>query len=566
MKNILLLGLFSFLINQIFILIAVEIVYTSCSLPTETILKKVKKYLPENPTILEAGARFGEDTIVMSNFWPFAQIYSFEPLPTSYERLLETTKRFNNVHCYPFALSDKKTRNIFYPSSTRPGASSLLKPSGIIEQAYDIPPIHVDCIRLDDWIRENKIDKIDFMWLDLEGTELIVLDSIKDTPAFKTVKVIYTEVNFRDFHNNCSTYLKINDFLEKEGFVEIFRREEKYWQGESIYLKKNIEISISNEIQKNVTRLQVLGKFENVLSHPNQIIDGKTPLHFAVEKNINSILRTLIEYGADPTSNTAMGIIPYYYAKRLKNKEAEEILRPLTINSLIGRVGFLGKIPEDDIYSKKINIEYYENNTPLMYVIHRYKSTASNASIDHELFILAELLIDYGAGHLEDALDLLNIRAQGREIDFVELREILEQTLNNSKNSFLLPSIIKDSLSKIWPDDRIPVFDVDKEKANNINNSLYQGLTPIMHAILFLNMNTEAWGVAQKSNIGAKIVNLVEFLKDYGADLTIKSPLVGNKTALALAEVHAKELYASANTAKVQQASFADQIIKILKS
>ena len=51
------------------------------------ILNLVKKFLPNNPNILEAGAHCGEDTVVMCEVWPNANIFSFEPLLISYDKL-----------------------------------------------------------------------------------------------------------------------------------------------------------------------------------------------------------------------------------------------------------------------------------------------------------------------------------------------------------------------------------------------------------------------------------------------------------------------------------------------
>ena len=44
----------------------------------------LKKILPANPVIIEAGAQFGEDTQWMSQFWPQGKIYAFEPSPESF--------------------------------------------------------------------------------------------------------------------------------------------------------------------------------------------------------------------------------------------------------------------------------------------------------------------------------------------------------------------------------------------------------------------------------------------------------------------------------------------------
>ena len=57
----------------------------------------LKKILPINPTILEAGAQFGEDTQWMSQMWPQGKIYSFEPSPASFAELQKVAAQLHNV-------------------------------------------------------------------------------------------------------------------------------------------------------------------------------------------------------------------------------------------------------------------------------------------------------------------------------------------------------------------------------------------------------------------------------------------------------------------------------------
>jgi hypothetical protein len=41
----------------------------------------IATYLPANPTIVEAGAHIGVDTVQMSKRWPRGTIHAFEPIP-----------------------------------------------------------------------------------------------------------------------------------------------------------------------------------------------------------------------------------------------------------------------------------------------------------------------------------------------------------------------------------------------------------------------------------------------------------------------------------------------------
>src|SRR5579862_8337847 len=98
------------------------------------ILALAKKYLPDNPVIVEAGAFDGRDTRLLSQMWPTATIHSFEPVPEIYAILQKNTQDLPNVHTYPVGLSDTTGNALFYVSEkpSKPGkpfqAGSLRKP------------------------------------------------------------------------------------------------------------------------------------------------------------------------------------------------------------------------------------------------------------------------------------------------------------------------------------------------------------------------------------------------------------------------------------------------------
>ena len=100
---------------------------------------------------------------------------------------------------------------------------------------YQGPQAIVDCVILDDWCRKNGIDKIDFMWLDLEGMELQVLKS--SPKILKTVSVIYTETNFYPFRIGMTQYAALRTFLEQSGFRLLSHWYHEGLQGNAIFVR-----------------------------------------------------------------------------------------------------------------------------------------------------------------------------------------------------------------------------------------------------------------------------------------------------------------------------------------
>ena len=185
-------------------------------------LDLVKKFIPENPVILEAGAHVGKDTERMSRMWPKGEMHAFEPNPKMYKKLKGRVKkrRLKNVSLYDMALSSKTGFCEFWVSNSYPGSSSLLEREinpGIYEKNF----LLVKCITIDDWVEQNNIKRIDFMWLDMEGYELFALKSSLN--ILSTVKVIHIEVNFREYWKNMPMYEEVKTWIEKQGFIEIWK-------------------------------------------------------------------------------------------------------------------------------------------------------------------------------------------------------------------------------------------------------------------------------------------------------------------------------------------------------
>jgi FkbM family methyltransferase len=184
----------------------------------------IAKYLPVNPVILEAGTANGVNTVEMAEFWKQSRIYGFEPVPSAMALAESATKALRNrITLFPDALGDAASRLTMNVSGTGNAAetqsSSLLKPTGHLEE-YDFvdfsETVEVDVVRLDDWARENQVPKIDFMWLDLQGYELIALQGAEE--VLKQVSVIHIEVSHKPLFENGVLYPELRQWLGARGF------------------------------------------------------------------------------------------------------------------------------------------------------------------------------------------------------------------------------------------------------------------------------------------------------------------------------------------------------------
>lgn len=181
---------------------------------------ELKKYLPANPVIIDCGAHIGSDSVELARIFPNARIHCFEPVPDIFAKLKHNTKGYSNITCYQLALSVENGRtDMFVSSGNSDASSSLLQPTGHLETHPDVffdNKISVETVTLDEWIRKNNIGKVDFLWLDMQGFELPMLQASEK--ALASVSCIHTEVSLIETYKNAVLYTGYKKWLESKGF------------------------------------------------------------------------------------------------------------------------------------------------------------------------------------------------------------------------------------------------------------------------------------------------------------------------------------------------------------
>jgi FkbM family methyltransferase len=171
-------------------------------------------------TIFEIGANNLEDTRILNYNFKNAKIYAFEPrLKTNNISINENVKVFN------YAVSDiDEDKKSFYIVEGWEGASSLLMPKkekGVpwtLEKK--VRKIQVDVVTINKFAKQNNIQNIDLVWMDVQGNELRVLKGMTD--YLSKVKMIQTEAGVKEYYENHTLFYEIKDFLSNYGFEIIY--------------------------------------------------------------------------------------------------------------------------------------------------------------------------------------------------------------------------------------------------------------------------------------------------------------------------------------------------------
>jgi 2-O-methyltransferase len=192
---------------------------------SETINKNyIRKFLPACPVIIDAGAHVGGDSIEMCRLFPSSQVHAFEPVPAILKLLKHNTRKYKRIRCHELALSNTTGEQVMHVSSgASDGSSSLLKPKEHLTDHPDVyfnEEIKVKTMRLDEWAAQQKIERIDLLWLDMQGFEMEVLKA--SSVILPGVSAIHMEVSTRPTYEGVVLYSDVKEWMLSKGFrVEV---------------------------------------------------------------------------------------------------------------------------------------------------------------------------------------------------------------------------------------------------------------------------------------------------------------------------------------------------------
>jgi len=189
-------------------------------------------------TIFDIGACEGEDSIKYARMFPNARVYAFEPLPSNFDKMEANIKKYNcpNISVEPLALSNVVGISNFFVSSGKPDkfkdnddwdfgnkSSSLLQPDKVKEYHKWLSfnnEIAVKTGTINDYCVLNGIASIDFIHMDVQGAELLVLEGAQG--ILDKVKMIWLEVEAVSLYRNQPLKKDIEAFMQHHKFQKIY--------------------------------------------------------------------------------------------------------------------------------------------------------------------------------------------------------------------------------------------------------------------------------------------------------------------------------------------------------
>jgi len=136
--------------------------------------------------VFDVGANNGSSTIHLAENNANIIVFGFEPTPEMCDIIKSKTELLNNYILIEKAVSDYNGKSVFNVAGNWDwGCSSLLEFSDKSKTNWPgrtdfnvTTKLEVDVIRLDTFIEEYKIPKIDFLHIDTQGSDLKVLNGV----------------------------------------------------------------------------------------------------------------------------------------------------------------------------------------------------------------------------------------------------------------------------------------------------------------------------------------------------------------------------------------------------
>ncbi len=217
----------------------------------------ILRQFAEPRTIADIGAADGHDSLCYAQAFPASHVFAFEPLKENFDLMCSKIQAANltrQVYPYQLALSNKFGEVEFHRSTGRPPyvpidspsldtngdwrfSSSLLKPADHLKYHpwCSFKPEKVKTTTFDSWAHETSNYEIDFVHMDVQGAELLVLEGARGVR--KSFKSVWLEVSNVRMYEDQPLASDVSRFFKKEGFRLVYDTAGAAPQGDQLWIR-----------------------------------------------------------------------------------------------------------------------------------------------------------------------------------------------------------------------------------------------------------------------------------------------------------------------------------------
>lgn len=198
-----------------------------------------------NPVVFDVGANIGKWSTNFRSQNPGCRLYLFEPQTACQEKI--RILNLANAQLICSAVGNETGNRVLYSSSEFDGSASLSERQDSFFQDTQYKTFKVNVIKLDDFIRNEAINFVDFIKFDIEGHELDALAGLRETINRKAVGAFSFEFGsgnlnskscFRDFWKLISPLYDISIITPGGGQfpIQSYYEDLEYYRGVSNFV------------------------------------------------------------------------------------------------------------------------------------------------------------------------------------------------------------------------------------------------------------------------------------------------------------------------------------------
>ncbi|MGV8997680.1 MAG: FkbM family methyltransferase [Parvibaculaceae bacterium] len=145
---------------------------------------RLRPLVPQDALVIDVGAHSGQHTKIFARLVPQGHVYAFEPGVYARSILCKAIgmRGFRNVTVVPFGLSDKATTEVLNVPLKRSGSMGFgLSHIGKADEGRPGVTEEIKITTLDNFVAEQKLGRVDFVKVDIEGWEFNFLKGAVET-------------------------------------------------------------------------------------------------------------------------------------------------------------------------------------------------------------------------------------------------------------------------------------------------------------------------------------------------------------------------------------------------
>ena len=213
-------------------------------------------FVNENDIVFDLGCWNGITSLYLA--FLSKKIYAIDPDPICFEEisknLILNPNLKSKIQVHELAISDKTGRiKLFARESYGTSSSSILKRT-IDKKKL----VEVDCVTLQEFINKEKITEVDFLKIDIEGAEFLILPSIKDFLELTNYPTLYISFHYQFLNEN-----EYSKWISSKMITKIILKLENIF---------NISF-LKNKLKKNIQNLfNCLNEYQYIYTHNGNLI------------------------------------------------------------------------------------------------------------------------------------------------------------------------------------------------------------------------------------------------------------------------------------------------------